>query len=238
MLHWCHRVTAFDWHSHHRSAHNFFLTRSLLLLPSPRHSAAALSLSQSPLPPTSLHYSIMELTLNGLVKMLGMQGESPQQAPTQRQFVPTASLLEQDYTVLDMLNSPGHEQVSFCICDPNQTDCPIIFASDGFCLETGYAPDEIQGRNCRFLQGQDTNPDDVNRIRKAIKEEKNVSVNLLNYRKDGSSFCNEFFLAPLRRSNDDSKIAYYIGVQCKVPKLGAGQAPSNPGWVYTQCLHA
>ena len=129
--------------------------------------------------------------------------------------------------IIDMLNSAGHEDVSFCICDPGQDDCPIIFASDGFCNFTGYAVNEIEGRNCRFLQGPGTEKADVDKIRSAIKSEKEESVNLLNYKKDGTSFNNQFFLSPLY--DREGKLAYYIGCQCSVKKLGPGQAPANPG---------
>ena len=129
--------------------------------------------------------------------------------------------------IIDMLNSTGHEDVSFCVCDPDQEDSPIIFASDGFCSFTGYAANEIEGRNCRFLQGPGTEKADVEKIRSAIKSEKEESVNLLNYNKDGTSFNNQFFLSPLY--DREGKLAYYIGVQCSVKKLGPGQAPANPG---------
>jgi PAS domain S-box-containing protein len=146
-----------------------------------------------------------------------------------RQFEATKRLCEKDYVVIDMLNSAGHEQIAFCVCDPDLPDLPICFASDGFCTFTGYAHDEIEGKNCRFLQGKETSPDDVNRIRTAIKERRQCSVNLLNYRKDGTSFCNEFFLSPL--CDDDGKLLYYIGVQCPVANLGPGQMPKNAGYV-------
>eukprot|EP00545_Synedropsis_sp_CCMP1620_P012524 CAMPEP_0119003702 /NCGR_PEP_ID=MMETSP1176-20130426/719_1 /TAXON_ID=265551 /ORGANISM="Synedropsis recta cf, Strain CCMP1620" /LENGTH=174 /DNA_ID=CAMNT_0006955325 /DNA_START=135 /DNA_END=659 /DNA_ORIENTATION=- len=162
--------------------------------------------------------------------------EALNEAPVVRQFVPTKRLSESDYVVIDMLNSSGHEQVAFCICDPDLNDLPICFASDGFCTFTGYAPSEIEGKNCRFLQGTDTSVEDVNRIRTAIKERKSCSVNLLNYRKDGTSFANEFFLSPLR--DQDGKLLYYIGVQCPVDSLGPGQMPKNAGWVYTMGSHA
>ena len=168
-------------------------------------------------------------------------------ANRRRQFVPTKSLQERDNTIIDiMLNSIGHDDISFCICDPNLDDCPIIYASDGFCVVTGYDYTEIEGKNCRFLQGPETSTYDVNKIRDAIKNQKEASVNLLNYKKDGTKFNNQFFMCPLYYSssasyinNDDKKksLAYFIGVQCSVKKLGPGQAPSNLGWVYTQGLH-
>jgi len=154
-----------------------------------------------------------------------------------RPFVSTKVLLEKDQILVDMLNSAGHETICFCICDPDLDDNPIIFASDGFCDFTGYALDEIEGRNCRFLQGPETSKEDVDRIRKAIKEDTETNVNLLNYRKDGTKFVNQFFLSPLHYAKDEKKAAYYIGVQCCVKKRGPGQMPSNLGWVYTMGNH-
>ena len=187
-------------------------------------------------------------------------GPPSQQQHQERPFLPTKALCEQDLILIDMLNSQGHEQVCFCVCDPDFADCPIVYASPGFCNFTGYPVHEIEGRNCRFLQGPETDAADVARIRAAIqgytdaaataKDDKSslssqpqqqlqpVSVNLLNYRKDGTSFCNEFFLAPLRSTTSNGKnnkqqqrLQYLIGIQCPVSHLGPGQAPSNPGYV-------
>jgi hypothetical protein len=189
------------------------------------------------------------------------EADADQEPEPQRPFVPTKPLCETDLILLDMLNSAGrHEQeICYCISDPDAPDCPIIFASDGFCGYTGYSATEIEGQNCRFLQGPDTKAKDITRIRQAVQRYTHtntnntdassesgtsssvsasqealshcdpVSVNLLNYRKDGTSFCNEFFLAPLRDSN--KKLQYLIGVQCPVKNLGPGQAPSNAGYV-------
>jgi PAS domain-containing protein len=96
-----------------------------------------------------------------------------------------------------MLNSEGHEDVCYCVCDPEKMDMPIVFASDGFAKFTGFSHNEIEGRNCRFLQGPDTAPADVARIRKAIKDEVELSVNLLNYRKNGTKVGYlDYFLYP------------------------------------------
>jgi len=89
-----------------------------------------------------------------------------------------------------MLNSTP-ESVSFCITDPNLPDNPVIYISSGFTKLTGYEFDDIVGRNCRFLQGEKTSAADVKRISDALKSEKECSVNLLNYKKDGTEFVNE-----------------------------------------------
>ena len=105
-------------------------------------------------------------------------------------FQPEKRLCERDYIILDMLNSTP-ESVSFCITDPNLPDNPVIYISSGFTKLTGYEFDDIVGRNCRFLQGEKTSAADVKRISDALKSEKECSVNLLNYKKDGTEFVNE-----------------------------------------------
>ena len=71
------------------------------------------------------------------------------------------------------------------ICDRSLRDTPIIFANDAFSRITGYARQEILGRNCRFLQGAGTDRAEVARLRAAIEAGQPAEVELLNYRKDG-----------------------------------------------------
>jgi len=108
-----------------------------------------------------------------------------------RPFAPAKRLCERDYVIIDMLNSQGHESVSFCITDPHQPDNPVIYINHGFTKLTGYDPEDIVGRNCRFLQGPDTSEEDRRSISDAIKREEECSVNLVNYKKDGTKFVNE-----------------------------------------------
>jgi PAS domain S-box-containing protein len=81
--------------------------------------------------------------------------------------------------------------IVFLFSDLNEIDNPIIYASEGFTRYTGYSKEEIEGRNCRFLQGKDSSPVDVKKIRDAIIKKEPVSLCLLNYRKDGSTFLNQ-----------------------------------------------
>lgn len=106
-------------------------------------------------------------------------------------FVPAKRLCERDYIIIDMLNSQGHDAVSFCVTDPHQTDNPVVHISAGFSKLTGWEYDDVVGRNCRFLQGSETSEEDRQRIRDALIKETDCSVNLLNYKKDGTKFNNE-----------------------------------------------
>jgi PAS domain S-box-containing protein len=105
-------------------------------------------------------------------------------------------------------------QHSFVISDPLLADNPIIYASKGFYDLTGYTADEIVGRNCRFLQGAKTDPKQVTKIRDAISKGTDISVCLLNYKKCGTPFWNQFFVAAL--FNKENQVVNYVGVQCEV----------------------
>lgn len=149
---------------------------------------------------------------------------------TGRQFHPVKQLCERDNIIIDMLNSASAGRsttVSFCVTDPSQLQNPVVYISDGFTKLTGYEFDEVVGRNCRFLQGPETDRADVDVIIHAIKNEKECSVNLLNYKKDGTKFRNEFYLAQLRSPRQE--LAYFIGIQAAVDDGGDGNIPSNPG---------
>lgn len=95
-----------------------------------------------------------------------------------RLFHPVKRLCERDNIIIDMLNSSasgGSTTVSFCVTDPSQLDNPVIYISDGFTKLTGYESDEVVGRNCRFLQGPETDREDVAKMVRAIKNEKECS---------------------------------------------------------------
>jgi len=105
-------------------------------------------------------------------------------------------------------------QRSFVITDPSLPDNPITFASKGFLELSGYALSEVLGRNCRFLQGPDTDQTQVEALRNGILKGEDTSVCFLNYRADGTPFYNQVFVAPLRDA--DHRIINYVGVQVEI----------------------
>lgn len=100
------------------------------------------------------------------------------------------------------------------LSDPRLPDNPIIACNDAFLRLTGYERDEIIGRNCRFLRGPDTEPELSETLRTAIREQRPVMVEILNYRKDGSSFRNAVMIAPLL--DDEGKAEYFLGSQMEL----------------------
>ena len=123
----------------------------------------------------------------------------------------TTSLDNPDFGLIKALQTT---QQNFVITDPSMPDNPIVYASEGFLLLTGYTLQQVLGRNCRFLQGPETDPKAVDRIRKGIETGEDTNVIIMNYRVDGSKFWNQFFVAALR--DGEGHVVNYLGVQCKV----------------------
>jgi len=95
------------------------------------------------------------------------------------------------------------------MADATQPDMPLVYANHAFFALTGYEPDEVLGRNCRFLQGPDTDREVVATIRQAIAARQRMETSLLNYRKDGTSFWNHLSLSPV--VDERGVCTHYIG---------------------------
>ncbi len=97
------------------------------------------------------------------------------------------------------------------VTDPRVADNPIVWVNDAFLNLTGYGRAELQGRNCRLLQGPDSDRRAIDAIRDALRRQIPVEVELCNYRKDGSSFWNAMTISPVR--NDAGELVYYYAAQ-------------------------
>jgi len=100
------------------------------------------------------------------------------------------------------------------ITDPNQPDNPIIYCNPAFERMSGYSKEETLGRNCRFLQGPDTDQAVRAEIREAVAAGRGCRVIIKNYRKDGSPFWNELAIAPVR--DDAGRLTHFIGVKTDI----------------------
>jgi len=104
--------------------------------------------------------------------------------------------------------------VGITIADPHEPDEPLIYVNDAFEQLTGYDTYEVLGKNCRFLQGEDTDPETVARIRQAVDNRRPISVEILNYRKNGEPFWNQLNVAPV--TNDDGDVTHFLGFQTDI----------------------
>jgi PAS domain S-box-containing protein len=102
-------------------------------------------------------------------------------------------------------------EMSVVFSDPSLHDNPMIYVSDEFETQTGYAPEEVLGRNCRFLQGPDTNLNAVEAIRQGLKAETRFTIDILNYRKDGTAFVNRLRIRPIY--DQEGRLMFFAGAQ-------------------------
>lgn len=97
----------------------------------------------------------------------------------------------QNYNKLDqslLIKAIDHTGVGVTISNPNLDDNPLIFINKGFERITGYTIEEVIGKNCRFLQGDQKNQPKMEELRRAIKEQKSCEIEILNYKKMEKSF--------------------------------------------------
>lgn len=109
--------------------------------------------------------------------------------------------------------------IASVVSDPKMPDNPLVACNQAFVDLTGYDPDEILGRNCRFLAGAGTEPWLSEQIRAGVREKKPVLVEILNYKKDGTPFRNAVLVAPIFDEAGD--LRYFLGSQVE---LGDGAA--------------
>jgi PAS domain S-box-containing protein len=113
-------------------------------------------------------------------------------------------------------------RMPMCMTDPHQHDNPIVFCNRAFEDLTGYRKAEIIGHNCRFLQGPGTDREQVEEIRRHLRERTDVHVELLNYRKDGSAFWNALFISPV--VDTSGELAYFFSSQLDVTRRREAEA--------------
>ncbi len=113
-------------------------------------------------------------------------------------------------------------RMAVALVDPRQDDMPLVFVTRAFERLTGYSQDQAIGRNCRFLQGPEIDPETVAKIRHAILNEDVIVVELLNCRHDGSTFWNAVHLGPIY--DETGELIYYLGPQWDVSKVHAARA--------------
>ena len=113
-------------------------------------------------------------------------------------------------------------RMPMCLTDPGQPDCPIVFCNQAFEQLTGYSQAEIIGRNCRFLQGELTDPATVAEIRRVLAAREDVHLELLNSRRHGSRFWNALFISPV--FDTSGELVYFFASQLDVTRRREAEA--------------
>ena len=105
-------------------------------------------------------------------------------------------------------------EMSFTITDPRRPDDPLVWVNPSFTRLTGWLEEQAIGRNCRFLQGPNTDRAVVARIAAALRRRQPVTEVLLNYRRDGTAFWNEVSISPV--FDGAGELVNFVGVQTDV----------------------
>lgn len=131
---------------------------------------------------------------------------------------PISSLFRPEFmlTASALLQAIDRMGVGLAITNPNLPDNPLVYVNQGFEKITGYKREEVLNRNLRFLQGKETNKEHLAVIRKAIKEIGAATVTIKNYKKDGSTFWNQFVISPILDA--EGHLLYFIGLQFDVTR--------------------
>ncbi len=104
--------------------------------------------------------------------------------------------------------------LSLVLTDPHRPDNPIVYVNRAFTQMTGYDSSAVIGRNCRFLQGDQSDHETRERLRQAVREEREETVDILNYRANGEPFVNRLMIAPIK-DDHDAETTFFLGVQSR-----------------------
>ena len=116
-----------------------------------------------------------------------------------------------DPTAETIIRAVDEAPIGITISDPSLPDNPLIYLNSAYEEMTGYSEEFVLGRNCRLLQGPDTEEEPIREMSEAVAKAEPVSVELLNYRENGTPFWNRVTIAPL--TNDDGEVTHYVGFQ-------------------------
>jgi len=118
---------------------------------------------------------------------------------------------EHEPTATEISRAVEEAPIGMSLSDPDLPDYPLVYVNDAWEDRTGYAAEEVLGRNPRLLQGPETDPETTAEIAEAIANEEPITVEIRNYRKDGTPFWNELTIAPIH--DDEGSVAHYVGFQ-------------------------
>jgi sigma-B regulation protein RsbU (phosphoserine phosphatase) len=131
-------------------------------------------------------------------------------------MIPNPSISKKGFEDL-LINAINKSNEGITISSIDQPDSPLIFVNDGFERLTGYSKEDVIGKNCRFLQGKETDHAAVDVLRHAISNRQQTTVELLNYKKDGTPFWNRLSITPLK--NESGITTHYVGVQSDITEI-------------------
>jgi PAS domain S-box-containing protein len=139
---------------------------------------------------------------------------APQKSHDRTVAAAADELRRQAGPVLTALEQSG---LPVAVTDPRLPDNPLVFVNEAFSQLTGYAADEVLGRNCRFMQAPESDPGAISQIRASITAGREITAEILNLRKDGTPYWNKLFISPIRDRSGD--IMFFLSTQVDVTQV-------------------
>ncbi|MFN3806928.1 histidine kinase famiy protein [Asticcacaulis sp.] len=155
-------------------------------------------------------YVLQKLVRADVRDTSGGISDSPERLAARHGVVESNDRHDLFFAAIEMTRMP------MIVTDPNRPDNPIVFANQAFLNTTGYQMEEVLGRNCRFLQGEGTDPQMIANLSRAIRDRTDIAVEIQNFRKDGTAFWNALFVSPI--FDRDGKLLYFFGSQLDVTR--------------------
>jgi len=125
---------------------------------------------------------------------------------------------EERLRLTDRAMAASHNGIIICDARPSDRttgpDWPVVYVNRAFERITGYSAATVMGKNCRFLQGGDRSQPALEILRAAISQQQDCTVELRNYRRDGTLFWNELSVSPIYDSQGN--LTHYIGIQTDI----------------------
>jgi PAS domain S-box-containing protein len=173
-----------------------------------------------PKPPVGSHEEMAERTHRLVADGRRDAGTDPEAGPA-----PDHGAIDGDVPEPLKERAMDEAPVGITIADAGRSDEPLVYINEAFQRLTGYEADTALGQNCRFLQGAETETGPVDTMRRAIDAEEPASVELINYRKDGSKFWNKIDIAPIL--NDAGELTHYVGFQTDITDRKRAEAAAE-----------
>ncbi len=135
------------------------------------------------------------------------------------------------HRLLESVVQSAHDAVLITEAEPCDMPGPrIVFANAAFTRTTGYELHEVLGKTPRILQGPLTDESARERLREALRTWQPIVVEVLNYRKDQTTFWVELSIVPI--ADDSGRFTHWVAVQREVterkaPANGASRAIRN-----------
>ncbi|MFC7209081.1 PAS domain-containing protein [Natronoarchaeum sp. GCM10025321] len=128
----------------------------------------------------------------------------------------TADFDVRDRELLGRVRRFDTAPLGLTLAGPAYRDNPILYSNETLREFTGYPLDELRGENPRLFQGPDTEQEPLNRLHEAVDTWTEVTVELWNYRRDGSRFRNRLTIVPV--PDDSGMIANWLGIQAVIDR--------------------